>query len=226
MIRIIITAKVIYPFCCCPIWGCTCMNFKTSNCISMPWAWNALSIASDNRLDTTLISLPLLKGNKDKISTLEAGILRTCTCQWLLQTGKKSYTRIDDISINRSVGQNNLLNKWKRWFGSDSIVVGLKYQLTTWEIMSHIFSIKEHSTSVSYFMLFCLFRKVSQHHLSICFYSSPHSLQFKIIKKRIKVLWLRPHEEGWVKIVCAWWSCLFCIQHSAHHSDNLKMYTC
>ena len=102
MICKIITAKVIYPFCSCTIWGCTCKNFETSNRLSKPGAWNALSIASDNRLNTTLIPLPLRKGNEDNISTLEARILTTCTCQWLLsQTGKKNYTRIDDISINR-----------------------------------------------------------------------------------------------------------------------------
>ena len=31
MIRQIITVKVIYPFSCCTIWGCTCWNFETSD---------------------------------------------------------------------------------------------------------------------------------------------------------------------------------------------------
>lgn len=112
MIRKSIMAKVIYLFCCWTIGGCTCMIFDTSIRLSMPCAWNVFSIASDNRLDTTLIPLPLRKGNKDSILTLSARILSTCTCQWLLsQTGKKIYTRIDDISINSSVGQINVLNK-------------------------------------------------------------------------------------------------------------------
>ena len=160
MIRQIITVKVIYPFSCWTIWGCTCWNFETSTRLSMPWAWNAWSIASDKRLDTALITLPLLKGKEDKISTLEAGILTTCTCQWLLsQTGKNSYTHIDDIAINRLVGHYNMIIKWNKDFDLDAIVLGLTYHITTREIMAHKFSMKEHPTPLFDFMLFGLWRK-------------------------------------------------------------------
>ena len=157
MIRKIITVKVIYPFSCCTIWGCTCMNFETSNHLSMLWAWNALSIASNKRLDTTLIPLSLLKGNEDKISTLEAGILTMCMCQWLLsQTGKNSYTHIDDIAIDRLVGHYNMIINWNKDFDHDAIVLGLTCHITTWEIMAHKFSMKEHSSPLFNFMLFGL----------------------------------------------------------------------
>ena len=78
----------------------------------MPCVWKALPIALDNLLVTKLIPLPLRKGKEDNISTRPIGMLIAWMCQWLLShTRKKKCMRIEDISINRSVGKNQIFNK-------------------------------------------------------------------------------------------------------------------